>query len=75
LRLEAATRRKAENTMVVAIFGVIGFVIAVVLGTFILPRLFGSPALELVALTVALLVSELLYRHRLTSYYGIADLA
>jgi len=75
LRLQAATRRKSENTQVAVVFAIIGFVLAVGLGTLVSPRLFVSPLAELAALAVALLASQLIYRHNLTSYYRAADLA
>lgn len=75
LALQAATRRKSDNTAVGMIFGVAGFVLAVCAVTFLSPRLFGPPAMELVALTAAFLLSQLLYRSMLTSYFRTADLA
>jgi hypothetical protein len=75
LRLHAATRRRAENTMLGVIFGVVGFVVAVFLLTLAWPAIFVSPIVELITLLVALLISQLLYRHKLTTYYQTADLA
>jgi hypothetical protein len=73
-RLQSATRRRAGNTLVGVVFGITGFVIAVIFWAFVSPRLFGSPAVELATLAAALLVSQLIYRHKLTSYYRTADL-
>ena len=75
LGLLAATRRKSGNTMVGVIFGVIGFVVAVLVLSYISAGLLESPALELGLLSVALLVSQLVYRHKLTNYFRTADLA
>lgn len=74
LGLQAAMRRRAENTMVAVGFGILGFGIAVSVGTFISPRLFGSPAVELVGLSVALLLSQWAYRRTLSNYYQTSDL-
>ena len=75
LGLIAATRRKSEYTMVGIIFGVTGFVLAVLVLSVISAGLLKSPAVELVVLVVALLVSQLVYRHKLTDYFRTADLA
>ncbi len=75
LRLQAAARRKAENTVVAVAFGVTGFVVAVFVCVFLLPLIFASPILELTTLVAALVISQLTYRHKLTSYYRTADLA
>jgi hypothetical protein len=75
LRLQEATRRKSENTIAAVIFGIVGFVGAVWCWTFVSPRLFVSPVVELATLVAALLVSQLIYRRNLTSYYRTADLA
>ena len=75
LRLLEAARRKFENTLVGVIFGVVGFVVAVCFWTYVSPALFGSPAVELVSLAVALVVSHLIYGRMLTTYYRSADLA
>jgi len=61
--------------MLGVIFGVVGFSFAVFLLTIVWPAIFGSPIAELVTLSVALLISQLLYRHKLTTYYQTADLA
>jgi len=75
IRLQAGARRGAENAMIGVIAGVIGFVAAVGLGTAVSSAVFGSPIVELGALSAAILVSQLIYRHMLTSYYRTADLA
>jgi len=75
LGLQAAARRKAENTVVAMAFGVVGFVIAVCLGVFVLPLIFVSPIPELAALVAVFLVSQFVYRNQLMSYYRTADLA
>jgi hypothetical protein len=74
IRLQVAARRKAENTVVSLAFGVTGFVFAVGLGVFILPLIFVSPLHELGTLIAGLVVSQLIYRNKLASYYQTADL-
>ena len=74
LALRHATRRKAENTLVGVIFGVVGFIVAVAIGTFVSPRVFLAPVVEIIALTTTLLVSQLLYRWHLIGYYRETDL-
>ena len=75
LKLQAAARHKAENTMLVVIFAVIGFVAVVGFLTFLSPRVFGSPAVELAALAAVLLASRLIYSNWLQNYFRFADLA
>jgi len=75
LQLHAATRRKAENGMVLVIFGVTGFVVAVCICAWISARILPAPGAELTVLAVALLVSQWVYRSNLARYYKTADLA
>ena len=75
LGLLAATRRKSGNTMLGVIFGVIGFVLAVLVLSVISAGLIGSPEVELAVLAAALLVSQLVYRRKLRNYFRTADLA
>jgi len=72
---QAASRRRAANTMIGMIFGVCGFVLLAGIGTFVSPRLFGSPQVELSGLALALVLSQWLYRRGLTSYFRTVDLA
>jgi hypothetical protein len=74
LALLAATRRRAENTMVGVIFGICGFVVAVLVLAVISAGLLESPAVELAVLAAALLVSQLIYRQMLANYFRTADL-
>ena len=75
LKVQEAERKKFENTLIGVIFGIIGFVLAAGIGTWLSPRLFGSPSMELLALSLLILASQLLYRHKLIRYYQTADLA
>lgn len=75
LKLQAATRRKAENMLVAVSFGVTGFVVAVGACVFLSPRILVFPVAELVVLLGALVISQLTYRSKLSSYYQTADLA
>ena len=75
LSLRAASRRRDENTQVWVVIGVIGFVGIATLATFLSAALFHRPGVELAALTVALSVSQLLYRRHLSVFYRTADLA
>jgi hypothetical protein len=75
LGLLAASWRRAANSQVTLIFGIIAFDIAVLVGAFFSSALFKSAAVELVVLTVAVLASHGIHRSLLIDYYRTADLA
>jgi len=74
LHLQVATRRRADNTLVAVIFGVLGFVALAWIWTELLPRLFATPIAELTASAILLLLSQSLYLRKLTHYFTSADL-
>jgi len=74
LQLQEATWRKAENNMVAVVIGMVCFVILVSIMTAISGAMFESPALELGVLTIAVLVSRLMYWRSLVNFYSSADL-
>jgi hypothetical protein len=74
LRLQEARQRRSGNTLVAVILGIAGYMLVVGLLSFISSRLFASAAVELAALTIALVISQLIYRNRLKSYCLTADL-
>ncbi|MDH3626489.1 MAG: hypothetical protein OEV00_04700 [Acidobacteriota bacterium] len=74
LKLQAASRRRAENMIVGVAFGVVGFVVLVVICVYLSPLIFVSPIVELTVLVSALLLSQWALRHKLADYYRTADL-
>lgn len=75
VQLQEATWRKSQDMLVGLIIGVCGFVIMVSFLTLIFTQLFTSALVELGVLTIALLVSRMLYWRSLVSFYATADLA
>ena len=74
LQLRVATHRKTDNTLVAAIFGVLGFVALVWIWTAFLQQLLASPLAELTVSAILLLLSQNLYRRKLMHYFSTADL-
>ncbi len=75
VQLQEATWRKTENKLVGLILGICGFVVLVGFLTLVVTQLFTSPIMELGVLSIAVLVSRMIYWRSLVSFYTTADLA
>jgi len=74
-QLQEATWRKSQNILVGVIIGVCWFIIMVSFLTLVFTQLFTSALVELGVLTIALLISRVLYWRSLVNFYTTADLA